>query len=182
MIGDEEIGKTSLMMKYVNNEFQPYYQKTLGVNYIEKLTQLESTDIKFEIFDLGGSKEFENMINLSTKDANAIIFLFDLTNISSLENIKKWYKLARTQNKTAVPILVGTKYDLFLEMAKSYQVKVTDRSLKFSNAMNSSLIFTSSSDSINIQKVFKIMITKIFDLNTDINEYRNYGEPILIIN
>lgn len=168
------------MVKYVNNTFDQDYKKTLGVNFMEKNIELGTTDIKFSVWDLGGAKEFENMIQLATDGAVAVVFLFDLTKPQTLTSVKEWYRLVRAQNKTAIPMLVGTKYDLFLELPEDFQQEVTTQSMKYAKAMKSSIIFTSSSDSINVQKVFKILTCKAFDLQISIPEISNIGEPILL--
>lgn len=54
MVGDSQIGKTSLMVKYVEGNFNEDYIQTLGVNFMEKTISLRKTDITFSIWDLGG--------------------------------------------------------------------------------------------------------------------------------
>ena len=54
MVGDSQIGKTSLMVKYVEGNFNEDYIQTLGVNFMEKTIALRATDITFSIWDLGG--------------------------------------------------------------------------------------------------------------------------------
>jgi len=168
------------MVKYINNTFDEDYKKTLGVNFMERNIELGTTDIKFSVYDLGGAKEFENMLPLTTDSAVAVVFMFDLTKLQTLTNIKDWYRMVRNHNKTAIPMLVGTKYDLFLEMPKEYQEEIHQTSLKFAKAMKSSLVFTSSHHSINVQKVFKILTCNAFDLQISIPEISNVGEPVLL--
>ncbi|KAH3675149.1 hypothetical protein WICMUC_002805 [Wickerhamomyces mucosus] len=182
LLGDVQIGKTALMIKYVNDTYDPHYKKTEGVNFMEKTIELDQTDIRFSIYDLGGSKEFENMLPLATQDAISVCFLFDLTRRESLENVKNWWKLVKlsSRNSNAIPVLIGTKYDIFLEMPKEHQSYVHSRSIQFAKSLKSSLIFISTSDSINVQKVFKILISKSFDLKLTIPEFFRIGEPILI--
>lgn len=55
MVGDSQIGKTSLMVKYVEGSFDEDYIQTLGVNFMEKSVQLRNTEITFSIWDLGGT-------------------------------------------------------------------------------------------------------------------------------
>lgn len=55
MVGDSQIGKTSLMVKYVEGTFNEDYIQTLGVNFMEKHIALKRTDITFSIWDLGGT-------------------------------------------------------------------------------------------------------------------------------
>lgn len=170
------------MTKYVNNSYDSAYKKTMGVNYMEKNIELGTTDIKFLIYDVGGSKEFQNMISLATNDAVALIFTFDLTRKDTLDNVREWYRLARITNQTALPMLVGTKFDKFVELPLEYQEEMHSYTQKFAKAMKSSVVFTSNSDSINVQKVFKILISKAFDLHLTIPEITNVGEPLLIYN
>ncbi|KAJ3336819.1 septum-promoting GTP-binding protein 1 [Gonapodya sp. JEL0774] len=84
MVGDSQIGKTSLMVKYVEGSFDDDYIQTLGVNFMEKTISIRNTDITFSIWDLGGQKEFVNMLPLVCNDAVAILFMFDLSRKSTL--------------------------------------------------------------------------------------------------
>ncbi len=129
MLGDSQIGKTSLMVKYVENTFDEDYIQTLGVNFMEKTITLKNTDITFSIWDLGGQKEFVNMLPLVCNDAVAILFMFDLTRKSTLNSVKEWYRQARGFNKTAVPFLVGTKYDQFVGLGKEEQEEISTQVL-----------------------------------------------------
>lgn len=180
LVGDAQVGKTSLMVKYVENCFDEIYTQTLGVNFMERTINIKNTEITFSIWDLGGEAEFTNMLPLVATDAVAILFLFDLTRKSTLNSIKDWYRQSRGFNRTAIPFLIGTKYDLFVELSDYEQEEITKQSKKYANAMNAPLIFSSTNASINIQKIFKIVISKAFDLRLKIPEIINTGEPILL--
>ena len=158
---------------------------------MEKTISIRNTEITFSIWDLGGQREFVNMLPLVCNDAVAILFMFDLTRKSTLNSIKEWYRQGRGFNKTAIPFLVGTKYDHFVNFPKedqeeiSMQVGISLESFKdalgvifeccllnhchpavgtlltgsfrvqarrFAKAMRASLIFSSTSHSINVQK------------------------------
>eukprot|EP00003_Mantamonas_plastica_P020606 TRINITY_DN3319_c1_g1_i15.p1 TRINITY_DN3319_c1_g1~~TRINITY_DN3319_c1_g1_i15.p1 ORF type:complete len:203 (-),score=79.21 TRINITY_DN3319_c1_g1_i15:471-1079(-) len=56
MVGDSQIGKTSLMVKYVEGQFDEDYIQTLGVNFMEKSVNIRNSEITFSIWDLGGNK------------------------------------------------------------------------------------------------------------------------------
>lgn len=60
MVGDSQIGKTSLMVKYVENAFDEDYIQTLGVNFMEKTIMIRNTEITFSIWDLGGKLSLMN--------------------------------------------------------------------------------------------------------------------------
>ena len=151
MVGDAQIGKTSLMVKYVEGSWDEDYIQTLGtvllfamtaptlfvstdskcltpflgVNFMEKTISIRNTEITFTIWDLGGQREFVNMLPLVCNDAVAILFMFDLTRKSTLNSIKEWYRQGRGFNKTAIPFLVGTKYDHFINFSKEEQEEIS---------------------------------------------------------
>ncbi|KAI0141797.1 P-loop containing nucleoside triphosphate hydrolase protein [Xylariaceae sp. FL1272] len=180
MVGDAQIGKTSLMVKYVEGSWDEDYIQTLGVNFMEKTISIRNTEITFSIWDLGGQREFVNMLPLVCNDAVAILFMFDLTRKSTLNSIKEWYRQGRGFNKTAIPVLVGTKYDHFVNFSREEQEEISNQAKRFAKAMRASLIFSSTSHSINVQKIFKIVLSKAFDLKCTIPEIENVGEPLLL--
>jgi len=179
---------------------------------MEKTISIRNTEITFSIWDLGGQREFVNMLPLVCNDAVAILFMFDLTRKSTLNSIKEWYRQGRGFNKTAIPFLVGTKYDHFVNFPREEQEEISNQVCKFTSqpksptdlvqakrfarAMKASLIFSSTSHSINVQKVcsstfishagadrpqiFKIVLSKAFDLKCTIPEIENIGEPLLL--
>lgn len=120
---------------------------------MEKTISIRNTEITFSIWDLGGQREFVNMLPLVCNDAVAILFMFDLTRKSTLNSIKEWYRQGRGFNKTAIPFLVGTKYDHFVNFPKEDQEEISIQARRFAKAMRASLIFSSTSHSINVQKV-----------------------------
>lgn len=180
LVGDAQVGKTSLMVKYVQNIFDEEYTQTLGVNFLKRKINLRSTDIVFSLMDLGGQREFINMLPLASVGSSAIIFLFDLTRPETLDSVKEWYRQVYGLNNLAIPILVGTKYDLFIDMDKEYQKQISNTVLEYANVMNAPIIFSSTAKSINIQKIFKIALSKIFNLTLTIPEITRTGDPLLI--
>lgn len=87
MVGDAQIGKTSLMVKYVEGKFDEDYIQTLGVNFMERTIMLQSAEITFSIWDLGGQREFISMLPLVCNDAVAVLFMFDLSRKSTLTRL-----------------------------------------------------------------------------------------------
>jgi GTP-binding protein of the ras superfamily involved in termination of M-phase len=82
--------------------------------------------------------------------------------------------------QTAIPFLIGTKFDTFATFPRDEQEEITKQAKRFARAMHASLIFCSTSASINVQKIFKIVLAKAFDLKCVIPEIEGIGEPILI--
>jgi GTP-binding protein of the ras superfamily involved in termination of M-phase len=182
LVGDGGVGKTSLMVKYVENKFDEDTTQSIGVNFMEKCIPLlrGDTEITISIWDLGGQREFLYMLPIVCNDAAAVFFIFDLSRKSTLLSIKEWYRQARGLNRTAHAFLVGTKYDIFVTYPVEEQMEMDKLARKYAKAMNASLVFTSASHSINIQKVFKVVLAKVFELETTIGEMSQVGEPLFL--
>ncbi len=152
------------MVRYCEGHFDEDYIMTLGVNFLERSVSLRRTDIVFSVWDLGGQSEFRTMLPLVTSDAAAMLFIFDLTRKTTLLSIRDWYQQVRLLNVTAVPILVGNKYDLFISLAADQQSSIIRRARKYARAMHAPLVFCSASHSIHVQRVFKLVLVRLFDL------------------
>ncbi|KAI9469805.1 MAG: small GTPase [Benjaminiella poitrasii] len=179
IIGDAQIGKTSLMIKYAEGAYDTEYTQTLGVNFMEKTILIRQTEITFSIWDLGGQKEFASMLPLVCSDAVAILFTFDLSRKSTLNGLREWYRQARGLNKSAIPLLVGTKYDEFINLSFEDQDEITKQARRYARVMKAPLIFCSTAESINVQKIYKIVLAKVFDLACTLPEISEIGGPIL---
>eukprot|EP00808_Paulinella_micropora_P007062 g70341.t1 len=179
MLGDSGIGKTSLMVKYVEGDFNEDYIQTLGVNFMQKTIELQKVEINFSIWDLGGQQEYLHMLPLVCNDAAALLFMFDLKRSSTLTSIKTWYKQARLLNKKAIPVLVGTKYDMVAGDSKEELKRLTTLARKFAKAMKASLIFCSASHGVNVQKLFKVVLAKVFAIKCQVPEITTTGHPII---
>lgn len=179
MLGDMQVGKTSLMVKFVNGKFDEDYVMTLGVNFLEKQLNVKNYDINLMIWDLGGQKQFMSMMDLVCNDALALFFMFDLSRKVTLSSIKEWYIQSRKHNKKAAPFLIGTKYDKFLEMTQEEQEEITAQARKLAEKMKCPLIFSSAAAGVNIKKLFKLVLAKVFDLKPTVPKVTNIGEPII---
>jgi len=179
MIGEGQTGKTSLMVKYVEDRFDEEYIQTLGVNFMEKTIQLRNACVVLSVWDLGGQKEYLQLMPLVCDDAKALLFVFDLTRKKSLAVIRDWYTQARKENKNAIPFLVGAKFDLFDKKDMQFKEDITKMARKFSKAMKAPLIYCSSSHSINVKKIFKLVIAKVFHYQPKIEELHKASEAIV---
>ena len=156
------------------------HRQTLGVVPLEKKIILRNTEVNFSIWDLGGQREFLSMLPLVCNEAAAIFFMFDLSNKDSLSSVKEWYRQARGLNRSAAAFLVGTKYDQFLRLSEEKQAEIDKQARKYAKAMKASVVFTSSTHSVNVQSLFKVVLAKVFGLRCTLDQIDTVGEPLLI--
>ena len=73
--------------------------------------------------------------SFASNEAIALLFMFDLSRKSTLASVKEWYRQARGYNKTAIPFLIGTKYDAFVGLPGAEQRAIAKQARKFARAM-----------------------------------------------
>jgi GTP-binding protein of the ras superfamily involved in termination of M-phase len=179
MLGDSQVGKTSLMQKYVEGSFDDDYLQTLGVNFMDKTISLGEEEVTFSIWDIGGHRDFAGMLPMVCNDAAVVLFVFDLSRRSTLDGVRTWYTQARSHNKSAIPILVGTKYDLFVALPADEQEEITTRARQYASAMRAPLVFCSPCYSVNVINLFKVILVVLFDLGARVAEMTAVGRPIV---
>ena len=118
------------------------------------------------------------MLPLVCNEAAAILFMFDLSRKTTLVSVKEWYRQARGFNKTAVAFLIGTKFDEFLQLPPEEQEDITKQARKYAKLMHAPLLYCSSKESVNVPKIFKVVLAKCFDLNLTLPIVSGPGEAI----
>eukprot|EP00249_Psilotum_nudum_P002071 c14911_g1_i1 orf=114-1022(-) len=179
ILGDCETGKTSFVTKYVSAGESDEYAQTMGVISMEKVFRIQNARIALCLWDLGGHWQCLSMLPMVCKDAAAILFVFDLTRRSTLLSVKEWFVQARQWNKTAIPVIIGTKYDHFVQLPQDIQLAIIRQARFYAEAMEASLFFSSVTHNINIHKIFKVIVAKLFDLPCNISRNLKFGEPII---
>ncbi|CAN6225733.1 unnamed protein product [Urochloa humidicola] len=132
LLGDCQIGKTSFMVKYVGDDGdeQNGLQMT-GLNLMDKTMPVRGARIAYSIWDVAGDVQSVDHVPIACKDAVAILYMFDLTSRCTLNNIIDWYERARKWNKTAIPILIGTKFDDFAQLPLEMQWTIVNQAKHF---------------------------------------------------
>ncbi len=80
MIGDENVGKTSIINRCKNDKYSGNYKPTLGLDFQSKSIIIDNINIKLLLYDTAGQEKFRALIPLYTKDAKIIFFVYDITN------------------------------------------------------------------------------------------------------
>ena len=170
IVGDPLVGKSSLMLRFVEDAFNTIYTETVGISVLKRKILLSDREILLSLGELGGQDQYQERIGELCSEAVACLFLFDLTRTSSLTSIKELYRKVIAANTQLHPFLVGTKFDNFVLLPDEDKVSISTAAIKLSRSMSGTLIYTSSSDTINIHKLFKLVLAKVFDLRSDIKE------------
>ncbi|NHI94323.1 MAG: GTP-binding protein [Candidatus Lokiarchaeota archaeon] len=112
LFGDEKVGKTSLVERYVNDKFELNYLSTLGYNVYEKRIPCGDFIVSLMIYDIGGQERFAELRKRYAEGANTALLVFDVTNEESFDHIKKWTLELKRYIGNLPFILIGNKIDL----------------------------------------------------------------------
>ncbi len=114
-LGDSKVGKSSLIVQYLDNKFSINYLSTIGFDLKHKqITLKDGTDVRLKLFDTAGQERYRSVADSYIKKANGILLIYDITEKESFQNIENWLESIREEmgDKLLPIILVGNKSDL----------------------------------------------------------------------
>src|SRR5271157_4029668 len=110
--GEGGVGKTTLLLRYVNGTFCENTSLTIGIQFHHKVVAVNGLDYDLQLWDFGGQDRFRFMLPEYTLGAKGALLLYDTMRMTSLTSLDEWVKICRTHDP-ALPILFcGTKIDL----------------------------------------------------------------------
>lgn len=113
IFGDAGCGKTTLTQRYLTNLFVSDSKMTIGVDFEVKSLEINEKKVKLQIWDFGGEERFRFLLPTYVKGANGGLFMYDITNYSSLAHIDDWLMVIKKKIENLFPIVVvGGKADL----------------------------------------------------------------------
>lgn len=167
IFGDAGCGKTTLTQRFLTNLFVSDSKMTIGVDFEVKSLEVDKQKVKLQIWDFGGEERFRFLLPTYVRGARGGLFLFDITNYSSIAHIDDWLNVIRKEIRAedVFPIIVvGGKADL----AENREVSAED-GIKIAKSRNvDGFIETSSKSGENVEKTFEAL-TKLM-----LNNSRRY--------
>lgn len=113
IIGDSSVGKSSLLYRYTDSDWNPHYIATIGVDFKVLTFERESKVVKLQLWDTAGQDRFKTITHTYYRGSHGVMVVFDLTNHQSFENVTRWLEEFHQFGGVDVPVvLVGNKADL----------------------------------------------------------------------
>ncbi|EGZ08456.1 hypothetical protein PHYSODRAFT_565187 [Phytophthora sojae] len=113
LLGDTGVGKSSLVLRFVTNNFRPYSESTIGASFMSKMIVVNDTPIKYQIWDTAGQEKYHSLAPMYYRGAAAAIVVYDITRKQSLTTLKNWVKeLKQLGPDNIVIAIAGNKSDL----------------------------------------------------------------------
>ena len=162
IFGDAGCGKTTLTQRFLTNLFVSDQTMTIGVDFEVKSLSVNSQKVKLQIWDFGGEERFRFLLPTYVRGARGGLFLYDITNYSSIAHIDDWLSVIRKEIRAEdiFPIIVvGGKADL----VENREVSSAD-AIKIAKSRNvNGFIETSSKTGENVEKAFEALTSLMLD-------------------
>eukprot|EP01124_Arcella_intermedia_P035574 TRINITY_DN9100_c0_g1_i1.p1 TRINITY_DN9100_c0_g1~~TRINITY_DN9100_c0_g1_i1.p1 ORF type:complete len:192 (-),score=39.87 TRINITY_DN9100_c0_g1_i1:41-616(-) len=154
LIGRPEAGKTSILLRLVDNTFTPSKINTIGVDFKFSTRKTESLTLKLQIWDTHQEK-FGSSSSSYYRGAHGILVFYDVTNLESFKDLQKYLQeVDRYACKNVSKLLVGCKCDLVDERVVS-----TQEAQEFADELNLEYIETSAKSGSNVEEAFVRLAT-----------------------
>ena len=171
ILGEEKVGKSGLISRYIENKFKGdyiptigkkliiilryiilLYNKYIGFEFLIKKIVINEKMVKLQINDFSGQKKFSSIINAYYKGANGIILVYDVTEESSFNALNNWLTIIKDKAPQANIVLVGQKCDL------NERVISEDKIKELTEQFGIEYFETSAKIDYNINEVFDNLI------------------------
>ena len=167
ILGDSKVGKTSFIIRFTKNKFDETYLATIGVDYKDRIINIENKLYKLMFYDTAGEERYKSIPKNHIKNMQGIILMYDITNKLSFDSIIDWISDVKEIKGENFPmILVGNKIDL------NESREVTEE-MGYELAEKNQIEFfeTSNKDGTNIQEAGLEIVYKILS-ETKVNNSR----------
>jgi small GTP-binding protein len=146
LIGDSNVGKTSIMRQFCHRKFHDKEQTTVGLDYGERIINISDKNVLIQLWDTAGQERFRNLTPSYYRSAMGILLVYSVTDKSSFNSIEIWMKQIKQFAVENIPILVlSNKADVKEKQVSEHQSRA------LSERHHVDLLMTSAKDNINIE-------------------------------
>ena len=155
-LGETEVGKTSIVLRYSDDKFHESKIATIGIDFKIKIIKRGNEKIKLSIYDTAGQERFRNIVKHYYKGANGVLLIFDITKRDTFEKLEFWLDDLKENSDNLDNLfiyLIGNKNDLLERRKVTFE-----EANKFAEEKNLRYIEVSAKTGNNIKKLFDEMI------------------------
>jgi Ras-related protein Rab-21 len=168
VLGYQGVGKTSTVIRYVENSFSHHITPTVGASFFSCKLLIDNITVKLQIWDTAGQERFKAMAPMFYRNANAALIVFDITSVQTFESMQGWVlELKKNVDNPMVLCVVGNKIDL----AKNRQVS-RDEAIQYARSIGATYHECSAMQDQGVELVFDDVargLIRIFGTNVDHN-------------
>ncbi|WOL14788.1 ras-related protein Rab-21 isoform X1 [Canna indica] len=166
LLGDGRVGKTSLVVRYVNNVFSEKQEATVQASYLTKRLVIGGVPVTLSIWDTAGQERFHALGPIYYRDADAALLVYDITDSDTFLRVRKWVKeLQQMASRDIVMAIAGNKSDLV--RSKKYDIQEAE---SYATSIGARLFVTSAKSGTGIDEVFLEIATRLLQKKKESTE------------
>ena len=160
-LGESSVGKSSIINRYVENNFDYNFVSTLGVDFRKKNININGEDIRLKIWDTAGQEKFRSIQKQYYRNSDGILLVFDVTKFDTFNVLEEWINSIKNQTSNdIIVVLVGNKIDLNNKVISDDEIK------NFANDNKFKYFLTSAATGKNINEVFDYIVKEIYNIKS----------------
>jgi small GTP-binding protein len=161
-LGESSVGKSSIILRFTNNQFNDQLLSTTGIDFRTKIIDYKEQKIKLVIYDTSGQERYRTIAANYYKNADGILFVYDITNENSL-TFKYWLEQIQEKSSVKSIILFGNKTDLENVEEEKKERKITfEEGKKIADQYGLKLFEGSAKQGININEAIEELVGLIY--------------------
>ena len=161
LIGDSGVGKSCLLLRFADDKWTDSYISTIGVDFKIRTIELDKKTIKLQIWDTAGQERFRTISSTYYRGAHGIIVVYDITNMDSFKNVKRWLtEIDKYARDNVSKLLVGNKMDFGDSDAKLRQVSHS-KGKEYADELGIDFLETSAKTGTFVDTAFLMMASEI---------------------
>ncbi|GAA5960629.1 hypothetical protein JCM21900_006027 [Sporobolomyces salmonicolor] len=173
-LGEQSVGKTSLITRFMYDTFDNTYQATIGIDFLSKTMYLEDRTVRLQLWDTAGQERFRSLIPSYIRDSSVAVVVYDITNRTSFLNTSKWVDDVRSERgNDVIIVLVGNKTDL-----NDKRQVTTDEAEQKAKELNVMFIETSAKAGHNVKTLFRKIAQALPGMERDAEQQQGANQMI----
>ncbi|GAB5371965.1 hypothetical protein AAMO2058_001625100 [Amorphochlora amoebiformis] len=162
MVGESNVGKTSLLLRYASDVYDAKTNSTIGVDLKVKTVDHRGKRLKLTLWDTAGQEKFRTLTASYYRGANGVILVYDVTCRASFEHLTRWLKEVEVYctNEDVVTMLVGNKID------KEDREVTKEEGLAFARSNSMLFMECSAKTKQGVEQAFEELVEKALQVQT----------------
>ena len=166
LLGNSDVGKSSLLLRYVDSVWNDAFVPTIGVDFKVKTFTINEKKVKMQIWDTAGQERFRTVVATYFRGAHGILLLYDVTNKDSFKNLESWLiEIEKNAKEKVLKILIGNKCDLTDDREIS-----TEEGKAFALRNGMEFMETSAKMNTNVTEAFETLGKLMIEFNSKGNQ------------
>jgi len=149
LLGDTGVGKTCVVVQFVEQKFSPHTPLTIGASFLTKTLCLEGSKIRLQLWDTAGQERFRSLAPMYYRGAEVALLVYDVASEDSFVRVKEWVKELRTNIFEEITlVLVGNQID------KLYREVPTMEAGEYAHSIHALFFEVSAKNNTGIDEMF----------------------------